>query len=136
MTLIMQLDQWGNLLSREFTEGALPYVSISRYMYVKCVAFQMSGDRNVFEPRSVSQEFDVLFGPIPPEQQRAYYFDVGRPAHVTVEFHANPPPDTVVWHVVGDNEHASFQIPAGNTAGDRYTAAFVDIDDTRVRATD
>ena len=39
-----------------------------RNMFVKCVAFQTEagGERNIFEPRSVSQEFDVLFEPTMP----------------------------------------------------------------------
>ena len=36
-------------------------------MFVKCVAFQTSGESNVFEPRFVSQEFDVVFMPMLPE---------------------------------------------------------------------
>ena len=38
-----------------------------RHMFVKCVAFQTFGERNVFEPRSVSQEFDVVFLPMLPD---------------------------------------------------------------------
>ena len=38
-----------------------------RHMFVKCVAFQTSGERNVFEPRFVSQEFDVVFMPTLPD---------------------------------------------------------------------
>ena len=34
-----------------------------RDMFVKCVAFQTSGESNVFEPRFVSQQFDVVFRP-------------------------------------------------------------------------
>ena len=34
-----------------------------RHMFVKCVAFQTSGESNVFEPRFVSQQFDVVFMP-------------------------------------------------------------------------
>ena len=32
-------------------------------MFVKCLAFQTSGESNVFEPRFVSQQFDVVFMP-------------------------------------------------------------------------
>ena len=32
-------------------------------MFVKCVAFQTSGESNVFEPRFVSQQFNVVFRP-------------------------------------------------------------------------
>ena len=38
-----------------------------RHMFVKCVAFQTSGESNVFEPRFVSQEFDVVFMPLLPD---------------------------------------------------------------------
>ena len=38
-----------------------------RHMFVKCVAFQTSGESNVFEPRFVSQEFDVVFMPMLPD---------------------------------------------------------------------
>jgi hypothetical protein len=85
-------------------------------MYVKCVAFQTSGERNIFEPRSVSQEFDVVFPPLPPDYPvDTFFVDVGAFAEITIVFYANPAPDTVVWHVVGRNDGESRQISAGST---------------------
>ena len=85
-----------------------------RHFRVRCMAFQSIDGYNVFEPKVVSSGFNVVYPPLPMEQEPGPFpiDQYDNNIEVVLTFYANPTPnnENLVWHVVKPTSNLSLLV--------------------------